>query len=56
MINPINSTHFSDPSSQAPAPKLDHPARAPQQTVKSGTVSPDQVTLKSAGQGDSDNK
>ncbi len=56
MINPISSAHSSEPAAQSTPPKPDHPAQAPQQTVKSGTVSRDQVTLKSAGQIDSDNK
>jgi hypothetical protein len=54
MINPIN-THTGEPALQPPPPKPDHQPQAPP-TVKSGAVSRDQVTLKSAGQVDSDNK
>lgn len=54
MINPISRA--SDPAVQSTPPKPEHPDQASQQTVKSGTVSRDQVTLKSAGQVDSDNK
>jgi hypothetical protein len=58
MINPISKANAIEPSSQPPPPKPDHQAQTPQtvQTVKSGTVSRDQVTLKSAGQVDGDNK
>ena len=60
MINPISSAHSSERAAQSTPPKPEHPAPAPapapQQTVKSGTVSRDQVTLKSGGQIDSDNK
>jgi hypothetical protein len=55
MMNPISKANAIEPSSQPPSPKPDHQAQAPQ-TVRSGTVSRDQVTLKSAGQVDSDNK
>ena len=55
MINPISSEHTSDPPRQPPSTKTDHQEKAPP-TVKSGAVSSDQVTLKSAGQVDSDNK
>jgi hypothetical protein len=56
MITPISSVHTGNvhPVSQPPAPKLEHPqAQAPHQ-VKSGAVSRDQVTLKSAGDVDHD--
>jgi hypothetical protein len=56
MINPIGSTRTGEPAAQSTPPKPDHRAQDQQQTVKSGTVSRDQVTLKSAGQVDSDNK
>jgi hypothetical protein len=56
MINPISRAHTNEPVAQPTPPKPDHPAAPPQQTVKSGTVSRDQVTLKSAGQIDSDDK
>jgi hypothetical protein len=55
MITPISRTHASEPASQS-TPKPDHQRPAPQQTVKSGTVSGDQVTLKNAGQVDSETK
>lgn len=56
MINPISSAHTSQSAAQSTPPKPDHPAQDPQQTEKSGAVSRDQVTLKSAGQIGSDNK
>jgi hypothetical protein len=52
MITPINHAHASDvhESPKSPAPKPE-----PQvQTPKSGALSNDQVTLKSAGQADHD--
>ena len=54
MISPINSDRTTDAHqvSQPPVAKPEHP-QAPQ-TVKSGTVSRDQVTLKSAGDVDHD--
>jgi|HubBroStandDraft_1064217.scaffolds.fasta_scaffold159539_3 hypothetical protein len=60
MTNPISSVRSSETQrdSQAPAPKPDH-AQAKTQTpvtVKSGEVSGDQVTLKSAGNVNSDNQ
>jgi hypothetical protein len=55
MITPISSVNAPDarPVSQPPAPKPEHPQAAPQ-TVKSGAVARDQVTLKSAGDVDHD--
>jgi hypothetical protein len=60
MTNPISSIRASETQrdSQAHAPKPDHgqaKAQAPV-TVKSGEVSGDQVTLKSAGNVNSDNQ
>jgi hypothetical protein len=58
MINPISSTHSSDVHqvSQPPAqPRPDTRAQTPP-VAKSGAVSQDQVTLKSAGQADPDGK
>jgi hypothetical protein len=48
MISPISSAHPSDvhEASKPPAPKPEPQA----QTPKSGALSSDQVTLKSAGQ------
>jgi hypothetical protein len=56
MITPINSVHSTDARqvTQAPAPKPEHPQAQAPQTVKSGAVSRDQVTLKSAGDVDHD--
>jgi len=54
MINPISSAHPNDvqPVSHPPAePKPDPQAQTPP-VQKSGAVSQDQVTLKSAGQVD----
>jgi len=56
MISPISKAHTGEPAAQSTPPKPDHQAQPQQQTAKSGTVSRDQVTLKSAGQIDSDNK
>jgi hypothetical protein len=55
MITPISSAHASNvhPVSQSTAPKPERP-QAALQTVKSGAVSRDQVTLKSAGDVDHD--
>lgn len=57
MITPIRSAHTGDvqEASKAPAPK---PAPHPQtrQTPKSGELSHDQVTLKSAGQADHEDR
>jgi hypothetical protein len=56
MINPISSVHPSDarPVAQAPAePKPDPRAQTPP-VPKSGQLSHDQVTLRSAGQPDRD--
>lgn len=55
MISPISSEHTSAAASQPSPEKTKHPAQAPP-TAKSGAVSSDQVTLKSAGQVDSDNQ
>jgi hypothetical protein len=58
MITPINSIHPADAHqvSQPPAePKPDKHAETPP-VAKSGALSQDQVTLKSAGQPDIDNK
>ncbi len=54
MISPISSTHTSNAQqvSKPPAPKPVPPAQAPQ--TKSGALSHDQVTLKSAGDVDHD--
>jgi hypothetical protein len=60
MVTPISNARISDPHqvSKSPtdkaAPKPRHQAQPPQ-TPKSGAVSPDQVTLKTAGQVDHDN-
>ena len=54
MISPISSEHSSEPASQPPPEKTKHSQAPP--TAKSGAVSSDQVTLKSAGQVDSDNQ
>jgi hypothetical protein len=58
MITPINSIHPADAHqvSQPPAePKPDKHAET-RPVAKSGALSQDQVTLKSAGQPDIDNK
>jgi len=58
MINPISSVHPSDVHqvSQPPAePKPDPQAQTPP-VQKSGALSQDQVTLKSAGQADTDRR
>jgi hypothetical protein len=58
MITPINSVHPADVHqvSQPPAePKPDPDAETPP-VPKSGALSHDQVTLKSAGQPDTDGK
>ena len=51
MINPISSARTPDvhQAAQPPAPKP-----APEQIVKSGTLSSDKVTLKTAGDVDHD--
>ena len=55
MINPINSVHAPDarqvsqPPDPKPTAKPEPPPPIPR-TVKSGEVSHDQVTLRSAGQ------
>jgi hypothetical protein len=52
MITPINTPHVTE-SREVPPKPVERPA--PQaQTPKSGTLSHDQVTLKSAGQPDHD--
>lgn len=53
MINPISSTHNADvlPAEKS-APKSETQAPTP----KSGTLSHDQVTLKSAGEVDHDSR
>jgi hypothetical protein len=58
MITPINSVHPADvhqvaqsPSEPRPDPQAETPP-----VPKSGALSQDQVTLKSAGQSDSDGK
>jgi hypothetical protein len=51
MITPISNAHVQDVEQVQQAPKLDH---AQAQTQKSGAVSQDQVTLKSANQVDHD--
>jgi len=53
MVNPISSSHASNTGQVAhPAvPPLPHP---PARTQKSGELSPDTVTLKSAGDVDHD--
>jgi len=52
MINPISSAHPADAQQTAPPPP---PKPAPEaQTPKSGELSSDKVTLKSAGQVDHD--
>ena len=59
MINPISSAHVSDahqvaqPSAPKPTAKPEPPPPTPR-TVKSGEVSHDQVTLRSAGDLDHD--
>ena len=59
MITPINSTHPVDvrqvaqPPEPRPSAKPEPPPPTPR-TVKSGEVSQDQVTLKSAAQPDPD--
>jgi len=59
MISPISNAHANDvhqvekASAPKPAPKPGPPAQA-HQTVKSGELSHDQVTLKSAGDVDHD--
>ncbi len=56
MISPISNIHATDAHqvSQSPAPKPEHPQAQASQTVKSGAVSRDQVTLKSDGDVDHD--
>jgi hypothetical protein len=56
MITPISSVHPSDVHqvSQPPAQKADRPHPQAPATIKSGEVSSDQVTLKSAGQSGGD--
>ena len=56
MITPISNVHATNAhqASQPPAPKPEHPQAQAPQTVKSGAVSRDQVTLKSAGDVDHD--
>jgi hypothetical protein len=56
MITPISRAHATDvqPVSQRTAPKPEHPQVEAPQTAKSGAVSRDQVTLKSAGDVDHD--
>ncbi len=52
MINPISNAHVND-THEAPKPPV--PKTVPQvQTPKSGALSHDQVTLKSAGEIDHD--
>jgi hypothetical protein len=58
MINPISSVHPGDVHgvTQPPAqPKPDPRAQTPP-VAKSGALSHDQVTLRSAGQADTDRK
>lgn len=58
MINPVSSVHTSDvhqASQSTPQAKPDTRAQTPP-VAKSGAVSQDQVTLKSAGQTDPDSK
>jgi hypothetical protein len=58
MINPISSVQRSDVhqvSQPAAQPKPDPRAQTPP-LAKSGALSHDQVTLKSAGQADADGK
>jgi hypothetical protein len=55
MISPTSSNHNSEPPAQPPQAKPNHHAQVPP-TPKSGAVSSDQVTLKSAGQAGSDNQ
>jgi hypothetical protein len=56
MIRPISNVHVTEAhqASLPPAPKPEHPQAQAPQTVKSGAVSRDQVTLKSAGDVDHD--
>lgn len=52
MISPISTAHPREAhEASPPAPKPEH---SPHQTPKSGDLSHDQVTLKSAGQVDHD--
>jgi hypothetical protein len=56
MINPISSAHQTDvqPAPHPPAEPKPHPQAQTPPVLKSGAVSQDQVTLKSAGQVDHD--
>ena len=56
MINPISSAHPTDVQQVAhpPAEPKPHPQAQTPPVLKSGAVSQDQVTLKSAGQVDHD--
>lgn len=56
MINPISSAHTSDvhQASQPPAERRPDPHAQTPPVQKSGALSHDQVTLKSAGQPDHD--
>lgn len=54
MITPIRDAPAADAVSQSSAPKLERPQPQAPQTVKSGAVSQDQVTLKTAGDVDHD--
>jgi hypothetical protein len=58
MINPISSAHTTDlqPVVHPPADPKPHPQAQTPPVQKSGAVSQDQVTLKSAGQLDQDRK
>ena len=56
MVNPISRVHANDvQSSSPPSAKPERPVHAPQ-TAKSGELSHDDVTLKSAGQAEADTR